>query len=344
MQPEHEDPSKEVRTIIQKDNSGKILITTVSSKPEDWTWNGIKEFGKNFKEGIAYLIRNAKGHIEVKKKLKTTLENKVLTDAVLKHVGIDPTKITPNLWTSLPPEVADAVKKIFAESCDNAKNQVVTSSEGKLCGTIFNRSGEIKSGGWTIRYGNVEFSSVAKEKPTGTDIAILLHVTDEYGAASIKTIWLQAKKDVSGKTPLSDLKDLKGQFDDMRKITSESFPLIITPRNVYVPEDLSGNAIHEFPDFMADTVRCKHGDQTREMYAESIDRKTIFEVAIKKGTPAPKSKKHKAPAVKKTAAKKVASKAAAAKKPSTNEAAAKKTAAKKTAATKTAEGKSVPKK
>ncbi|MGX9773269.1 hypothetical protein D3C87_579610 [compost metagenome] len=281
IQTEHDDDDYDVRTIFTKNGENHTYKTEIKKKGE-WIWNGIQKIKSYSSEAIAYLSRNKSGNIELKIKKGETINKTDLADALLKHVGINPASLDHALWAELPLDIPNTIGIQLAERCKIAQKQANTSSEGKLCGTIFSIPDTITVGEWEIKFGNVEFSSVAKEKSCGTDIAVLLHATDKTGRSAIKTLWFQAKKDIGGNIPLNKLDGLEDQFNSMRKITNASYPLIITSKRTYVLEDFSKSKIINFNDFISEAIKCHYGDTRKEIYAESIDRTTIFEVAIKK--------------------------------------------------------------
>ncbi|MRW84869.1 hypothetical protein GJ698_12330 [Pseudoduganella sp. FT26W] len=281
MQTEHDDNNFDVRTIFLKTSTGVTHKKEIKKKGS-WLWDGLKKLNVFSSDAIAYLTRDKNGNLELKQKKGTLISKSELTAAILEHFGINQQKIDPNVWHDLPPQVAAEIGLKLKETCEIAQDQATTSSEGKLCGTIFAVPKIKKVGSWEIKFSNVEFSSVAKEDSCGADIAVLLHATDASGRTAIKTLWFQAKKDVKGNTKPDDLARLKEQFTMMRAITDYSYPLIITTKKIYVLDDYTNGKKIDFNDFMTDAVTCKYGDQRETVYADSLDRKAIFEIAIKK--------------------------------------------------------------
>jgi len=281
LQTEHDDPNFEVRTIFTK-SGNSINYETKIKKSGTWEWSGLSEMKKGAKKAIGYLVRNAKGYIELKLSKNVKIPKDELSKALLQHVGVDTSKLDHALWEKIPEKIADKIASDLLDSCQKAQKQVYKSSEGKILGAVFAVDEMMVEQSWQVKFSNVEFSSVSKEPNSGNDIAVLLHVTDGQGKSAIKTLWFQAKKDASSNKADDEHSELEEQLAVMRNITAASYPLFLTPTKIYVKENLGDTDKIDLYKFIADAVRCKYGDKREEVFAESVDRSTIFEVAIKK--------------------------------------------------------------
>lgn len=278
MQLEPEDQKDDRRTILFKKSTLSPGHETSSNK--SWDWNTLKQLKSAIGNAIGYIKRTKDGSLNLI--AEKNVDRDDLIDAVLEHVGINKSTINPKIWNQLPASIANDLRAHFSNECKITTREWNRKDEEGLTGCLFRSTGINTKGGWEIKINPVEFSPKVKEPHTGADVALLIHVRNGTGETAIKTLWFQAKKPHQDLNDLSGISDLSKQFDLMRKITAESFPLIYGKKSITVAEDLTSGKRIDLADFIAETVQCNHGDARLELFADSLDRKFIFEVAIKK--------------------------------------------------------------
>lgn len=277
MKLQPDDPNEEYRTIFVKAGAKKTVETSTAAK---WAWKTLKQLQKIKREAIGFIRRNENGSLILES--STLIDHHMLTNALLDHVGVNFEDLDTTVWASIPSGIRDEIRLHFKQGCDRVAEEWNNKSEDGLTGSLFNSIGPISVGSWEFRLSPVEFSSQTKEKYAGADIALLMHVTAANGKSAIKTIWFQAKKDQRETGNLDTLKDLPAQLTKMRKVTKHSYPLLYSRRGVVVASRLKSPKRTELKDFIDEALKCKHGDPDPKVFADSIDKSMIFELAITK--------------------------------------------------------------
>lgn len=277
MQLQPDDPDKEFRTIFKKEGTTVKFKTSTAAT---WAWNTLKKLSAIESKAIGFLKRRKDGSLHLES--SEPIDHDTLTKALLDHVGIDATQLDPSAWNSIPQSIRNKIKDHFKEGSRRVAQEWNAKDEDGLTGSLFSTVGPVSVGSWEFRMSPVEFSSTAKENHAGADVALLMHVTAASGNTAIKTLWFQAKKDEREKGNLDKLKDLPDQLTKMRKVTKQSFPLLYSRRGVVVASRLKSPTRTNLNDFIVQALECKYGDPDPKVFADSIDRTKIFEIAIKK--------------------------------------------------------------
>lgn len=284
MKLQPDEPDKEFRTIFKKAGT---TVKVETSTAATWAWNTLKMLKKIENQAIGFLKRSKEGILQLESSIP--IDKETLTDALLDHVGVDAQNLDSNTWGSIPQGILDEIKIHFGKGSDRVAQEWNAKNEEGLTGSLFGTIGPVSVGSWEFRLSPVEFSSKAKENHAGADVALLMHVTAGDSRAAIKTLWFQAKKDERKTGNLDKLQDLPDQLTKMRKVTSQSFPLLYSRRGVVVASRLKSPKRTEIQDFIVEALKCKYGDPDPKVFADSIDRTTIFELAIKKKKPKKKT-------------------------------------------------------
>lgn len=280
MELQPEDSNKEFRTIFNKAGAKEKFKTSTAAT---WAWNTLKQLQKIESQAIGFLKRSKNGSLQLESSIP--IDNDTLTKALLDHVGVNSENLDSTVWNSIPQGIRDEIQLYFEKGSDRVAKEWNAKSEDGLTGSLFNTIAPVSVESWEFRLSPVEFSSQAKEKHAGADIALLMHVTAANGKSAIKTLWFQAKKDERETGNLDKLKDLSDQLTKMREVTKHSFPLLYSRRGVVVASRLKSPKRTALNNFIGEALECKHGDPDPKVFADSIDKNNIFELAIKKINP-----------------------------------------------------------
>jgi len=229
--------------------------------------------------GLKALVRHdSEGKLIVESAPGVT--RKLRQQTVLAHFGITEASLDSSLWKELTPATIQSIERTMKRACGDVARGWGNFSEEALGGALFCSQKPFTSGDWQVSMSAVEFSKIAKEPHTGTDIALLLTVHDKDGKCAIKTLWFQSKKapDLS-KLPES-LRDLPRQFRQMRKHTKSSYGLIYTPNGVFVATALRETPRISLQTFVSEAAACKYGDANPRLFVDSLSRTVLFNIKI----------------------------------------------------------------
>lgn len=204
-----------------------------------------------------------------------------VNDSILLHRGISPRNFTTDIWGMTPMTLLTQVSNKIRDA-----EQVVSSqwrrfsNEEAATGALFSRlEGQHTVGRWSLDLTFVEFSKQTKEPLTGTDIAVILDAKAADGRRSIKTLWLQAKREKKLPTDPYRLPRFEDQAMAAELFTEDFYGIVYTPEGVFV----TGTNIDPHPSLHAviqEAMECRLGDTTVRTLKNSLNRKRVFEIAL----------------------------------------------------------------
>lgn len=192
-------------------------------------------------------------------------------------VRISPTDLGPHLPQVLVSQIVqiatDATNRIVQRfSRLNAEERMTGALSDRLDESVFSTSS-----GWKAGVFMEGFSSQTKESQTGADIGILVDIR-QGNRATLKAVWIQAKRDPNDVVNPFALDDLASQMDDMARHTKESFGMIYSPSSVYLIQREFPNQRLELPDVLSDILFCRHGDRRPTLIASTLERHHVIEL------------------------------------------------------------------
>jgi hypothetical protein len=207
-----------------------------------------------------------------------------VASSVLIHHGANPDRLDNSLWKAIPGDLVSMLRTSVVRADNKVKEQWSRySNEETMTGALFAAaSGAEQHDGWTARMEFVEFSKKNKEGETGADLAIIIEAIAQDGRHAVKTLWFQAKRSGALPSDWNSLHDLTEQMAKMRSHTLSSYGVVYTRDGARVvgPDWSPGSGI-PLDHIMADTLRCRHGDQRLSMFGQSVDRKQTYRVLLK---------------------------------------------------------------
>lgn len=270
-------PDSDRRTIVTYIED--YIIETKEKNPKE-NWNTLKQLRKKIKNAIALIKRNKDGNIEIEVASEINIPTETIKKALLDHIGINEEDLDPSTWKKLPDNLIEKLKENFSQEEILFTKSWSQKGEIALSGELFRSREKLNFGDWSVQFESVEFSNVTKEPKVGADIALILHIKDSQGKVGIKTIWFQSKRTTDKSIKISSIKDLADQLELMKKKTKDSFPLLYTKKGPFVKIGSDYSVAKKYSDFIAESLKCSHGDQRMEALLDSIDRSNVFSVSI----------------------------------------------------------------
>lgn len=206
-----------------------------------------------------------------------------MVQALLRFTRMDVAPDTVDIGPQVPQEVIEkasvAVDGVVANILRTFYRLAAEpATTGLLVGTL--DGGQfVSDDGWEVNLTVQGFSSEVKEPKVGADIAIIVDVR-EGGRRVVKAVWLQAKRaDAPVKKPES-LQDFPKQAKAMAAHTRDAYGIIYEPRSIYVFRTDEPEATFPLSELVSSTIRCRRGDRSPTVIANSLDHQFVVELAM----------------------------------------------------------------
>jgi hypothetical protein len=188
-----------------------------------------------------------------------------------------------DLGTQLPDHLVQRIaRKADDATRDIVRNFISLTAEERKTGVLTNALNEyeVKSGdGLEAHVFVTGFSQQTKEKFTGADIGIIIDIR-RGRRATLKAIWIQAKRDAKKVNDPLTLKDLISQLHQMQKYTKESYGVVYTPDEVYAFPGNNPQQRLSVSQIVKDVLKCVRGDRSPTVIANTLESNYVIEVVV----------------------------------------------------------------
>jgi hypothetical protein len=213
---------------------------------------------------------------------------KRVAESILLHFDVNPVSIDRAIWREIPEALIERIRQRFIGAISNLSERWHQfSNEEAMTGFLFGSAAgeEISEDDWVARLEFIEFSKQKKEGEIGADVAIVIDVRTRDGRQAVKTIWLQAKHKEALPSEWRHLPQLEDQVARMRKHTESSYGVIYTRRGaIIVSPDFEDNEQLHLEELVAEMMRCRRGDESLEIFAQSVERLDTFRILLNQRT------------------------------------------------------------
>ena len=196
-----------------------------------------------------------------------------------------------DLGLDVPEELAIEIgRRASAAAQDILRNYAELNSEERQTGVLttgLNRFSVKQADGWEAHIFVQGFSNVTKENATGADLGIVVDIRKGTDA-TVKSLWMQAKRDPDSVDRPLQLPRLANQLGTMRNHTHEAYGVIFTPERVYAIRADQPDERLDVSTVLIDAVQCRRGDRNERVLANTLDSSSLIEaVIIAPGTASP---------------------------------------------------------